>query len=178
MAQIPEQLFQQLLPRAAAWAQHQEGIMEKTEFFSFKARRAPASFATMEGTASSPWPLAKNGNEKADEESKRTTRTMFVRIAPTLLSGMRTNTNCYVSCTGFAKGCCRYVSRASCAARTVARLSTRCTPWFEEPSTRTQSLERGKSQGSQATVKQSLIDIDVVHQELLKGAPKVGQIAP
>jgi len=30
---------------------------------------------------------------------------MFVRIAPTLLSGMRTNTNCYVSCTGFRKGC-------------------------------------------------------------------------
>lgn len=27
MAQIPEQLFYQLLPRAAAWAEHQEGIM-------------------------------------------------------------------------------------------------------------------------------------------------------
>jgi hypothetical protein len=31
MAQIPEQLFQQLLPRAAAWAQHQEGIMLRHE---------------------------------------------------------------------------------------------------------------------------------------------------
>src|SRR6266567_1467589 len=79
--------------------------MENTEFFSFKARRAPASFATMEGTASGPWPLAKNGNEKEDRDSKSATRRMLVRIAPTLLSGMRTNTNCYVSCTGFRKGC-------------------------------------------------------------------------
>jgi hypothetical protein len=31
MAQIPEQLFQQLLPRAAAWAQHQEEIMLRHE---------------------------------------------------------------------------------------------------------------------------------------------------
>ncbi len=40
------------------------------------------------------------------------------------------------------------------------------------------SSERGKSQGSQATVKQSLIDVDVVRQLLLKGAPKIGQVAP
>jgi hypothetical protein len=64
--------------------------MKKTEFFSFKARPPPASFATMEGTASGPWPSAKNGNEKADRNSKRATRGMLVRIAPTLLSGMRT----------------------------------------------------------------------------------------
>ena len=48
-----------------------------------------------------------------------------------------------------------------------------CMPWLEGTSTRARSLERGKSQGSQATVKQPLIDMDVVHQQLLKGAPKV-----
>ena len=48
-----------------------------------------------------------------------------------------------------------------------------CMPWLEGTSTRAHSLERGKSQGSQATVKQPLIDMDVVHQQLLKGAPKV-----
>ena len=37
-------------------------------------------------------------------------------------------------------------------------------------------LRAGKSQGSQATVKQSLIDVDVVRQQLLKGGPKIGQI--
>ena len=44
--------------------------------------------------------------------------------------------------------------------------------------TRAHSLEQGKSKGSQATVKQPLIDIDVVHQQLLEGAPKIGQIPP
>ena len=103
---------------------------------------------------------------------------MFVRIAPTLLGGMRTNTNCYVSCTGFGKGCYWYVRLPYVPLGRVAELSTRCVPWLEEPSTRAHSLERRKSQGSQATVKQPLIDIDVVHQQLLKGAPKIGQIAP
>ena len=66
-------------------------------FFQGKAR---ASFAT-EGMASRVWPWTKNGKEKAD--SRTTTRRMCVRIAPTLLGGMRTNTNCYVSCARFAK---------------------------------------------------------------------------
>jgi hypothetical protein len=39
-------------------------------------------------------------------------------------------------------------------------------------------LERGKSERSQATVEQPLVDIDVVHQQLLEDAPKIGQIAP
>src|SRR5690242_10765342 len=126
--------------------------MEKTEFFSFKARRAPASFATMEGTASGPWPSTGNGNEKADRDSKRATRRMLVRIAPTLLSGMRTNTNCYVSCTGFRKGCyglfrVYYVPLEQCRALSTAI-------GLGKPSNHAHTLERGKSQGSQATVKQ------------------------
>ena len=36
---------------------------------------------------------------------------------------------------------------------------------------------RRKSQGPQTTIQQSLIDINVVVQELPKGAPKIGQIA-
>jgi hypothetical protein len=37
-------------------------------------------------------------------------------------------------------------------------------------------LKRRKSQEPQTTIQQSLIDINVVDQELPKGAPKVGQI--
>jgi hypothetical protein len=37
-------------------------------------------------------------------------------------------------------------------------------------------LKRRKSQGPQTTIQQSLIDINVVDQELPKGAPKIGQI--
>jgi hypothetical protein len=57
-------------------------------------------------------------------------------------------------------------------------LSTRFIPWLEDTSTLANILERGKSQSSQATVKQSLIDLDVMRQQLLEGAPKIGQIAP
>jgi len=49
---------------------------------------------------------------------------------------------------------------------------------LKKPSTRAHSLERRKSQGPQATVKQSLIDINVVEQESLKGTPKISQIPP
>ena len=102
---------------------------------------------------------------------------MFVRIAPTLLSGMRTNTNCYVSCVGFGKGCYWYVRVHYVPLERVATLSTRRMLWLAGTSTRAHSSERGKSQGSQATVKQPLIDIDVAHQQLVKGAPKISQIA-
>jgi hypothetical protein len=39
-------------------------------------------------------------------------------------------------------------------------------------------LKRRKAQGSQTTIQQSLIDINVVYQQLPKDAPKIGQIAP
>jgi hypothetical protein len=42
--------------------------------------------------------------------------------------------------------------------------------------TQTVSLESRRAQGPQATIQQSLIDINVVDQELPKGAPKIGQI--
>jgi len=35
-------------------------------------------------------------------------------------------------------------------------------------------LKRRKAQGSQTTIQQSLIDINVVYQQLLKNAPKIG----
>jgi hypothetical protein len=81
--------------------------MEKTELFSFKARRSPAVLTAAEGTASRVWPGEKN--EKAKADSRTTTRRMRVRLAPSLLGGMRTNTNHYVSCASFAKGCYRLV---------------------------------------------------------------------
>jgi hypothetical protein len=40
----------------------------------------------------------------------------------------------------------------------------------------TVSLESRKAQGPQTTIQQLLIDINVVDQELPKGAPKIGQI--
>jgi hypothetical protein len=39
-------------------------------------------------------------------------------------------------------------------------------------------LKSRKAQGSQTTVQQSLIDVDVVEQQLPKDASKIGQIAP
>ena len=39
-------------------------------------------------------------------------------------------------------------------------------------------LKRRKSQGPQTTIQQSLIDINVVDQELPKGSSKIGQIPP
>jgi hypothetical protein len=37
-------------------------------------------------------------------------------------------------------------------------------------------LKRRKPQGPQTTIQQSLIDVNVVEQELPKGGPKIGQI--
>jgi len=39
-------------------------------------------------------------------------------------------------------------------------------------------LKRRKAQGSQTTIQESLIDINLVEQELLKGTSKIGQIPP
>jgi hypothetical protein len=39
-------------------------------------------------------------------------------------------------------------------------------------------LKRWKAQESQTAIQQSLIDINVVEQELLEGSPKIGQIPP
>jgi hypothetical protein len=39
-------------------------------------------------------------------------------------------------------------------------------------------IKRRKVQGSQTTIQESLIDINVVEQELLEGSPKIGQIPP
>ena len=39
-------------------------------------------------------------------------------------------------------------------------------------------LKRRKAQGSQTTIQQPLIDINVERQQLTKDAPKIGQIAP
>ena len=44
--------------------------------------------------------------------------------------------------------------------------------------TQTVYLKSRKAQGSQTTIQQSLIDINVVDQELPKGTPKIGQIVP
>ena len=38
-------------------------------------------------------------------------------------------------------------------------------------------LERGKSQGSKATIEQALVDVDVVGHQSPKAGPKVSQIA-
>lgn len=45
---------------------------------------------------------------------------------------MRTNTNCYVSCTGFRKGCYGLFRVYYVPLEWVATLSTRCIPWLEE----------------------------------------------
>ncbi len=52
-------------------------------------------------------------------------------------------------------------------ARGCRRGNSRCWP----------GLKGRKAQGSQATIQQSLIDINVVRQQLPKGAPKIGQIS-
>jgi hypothetical protein len=39
-------------------------------------------------------------------------------------------------------------------------------------------LKSGEAQESQTTIQQSLIDVNVVDQQILKSAPKIGQIAP
>ena len=42
--------------------------------------------------------------------------------------------------------------------------------------TQTVSLESRKTQGPQTTIQQSLIDINVVRQQVPKDTPKIGQI--
>jgi len=39
-------------------------------------------------------------------------------------------------------------------------------------------LKRMKAQGSQTTIQQSLIDINVVRQQLPKDSPKISQVMP
>jgi hypothetical protein len=41
---------------------------------------------------------------------------------------------------------------------------------------RADGLKRRKAQGSQTTIQQSVIDINVVRQQLTKDTPKIGQI--
>src|ERR1700741_4997566 len=71
-------------------------------------------------------------------EMKKQTETVREPLAgclfasPTLLSGMRTNTNCYVSCTGFSKGCYGLFRAYYGPLEWVETLSTRCIPWLEE----------------------------------------------
>jgi hypothetical protein len=58
--------------------------------------------------------------------------------------------------------------------RDAGHCSANCRACIPRGYSSTNGLKGRKSQGSQATVKQPLIDIDVVHQQLLKGAPKIG----